>query len=490
MKRFIPFVLIMLYNPASGSDFTMPPGFPKLYNQAFSLDTDGARSGIAALPAGGAFRIYLENYIEFIEILNTGSENAFNRSASNEAARLVAIENLDSGSPYNRFLRSEILIQWAVLKLKFGKGTKGAYNLIQAYKLASANQKDFPSFIPNYKSLGNIHVLIGSIPENYKWALKLIGVKGNINLGFSELEKAAKDNVWGNEALYCSLFLKAFTARFSESDNNTLLGYINARSDDLNARFLGASISLRTQRAAQCRKILNDLPHSVSFLKCPIFDLHKGDTYLTTGDYDRAITAYLNYQRGNKGQTYLKETHLKLYYAYRFAGNSERSFHHFKMIPQSGNTYSDLDKNAAKVHQLISKEIPGKELLQARIALEGGDYHQASKYLKQVQPPSLNSEWLCEYHFLSGICNHKQGQLKEAESHLKKAISISSIADWGSGIANASLHLGYVYQSGRQPDRAKICFEKALSCKTHDLKNTVDIKARAALEQLKSSTSS
>ncbi len=480
----------MLSNPAFGSDFTMPPGFSELYNQVFSLEIARARSGIATLPASGPFRIYLENYVEFIEILNSSSENEFNSASSNEAVRLAAIENLSPGSPYNRFLRAEILTQWAVLKLKFGKGTKGAYSLIQAYKLISANQKEFPAFVPHYKSLGNIHVLIGSVPENYKWALKLLGVKGNIYDGFSELEKATRDEIWGNEALYCSLFLKAFTARFDERDNQALINYVNARPDDLNARFLGASISLRTQRAAQCLKILNGIPSGNKFLKCPVFHLHKGDAYLAAGNYDLAASAYQNYLRSTRGEIYVKDTHLKLYYAYRLSGNSEKSFYHFKMIPQSGNAGSDLDKNAAKVHQLISKEIPGKELLQARIALEGGHYQEASKYLKQLQPPSSGSEWLSEYHFLTGVCNHKYGQLAEAESHLMKALMISSKADWDSASANASLHLGYVYQSGKQPARARAYFEKALSCKAHELKNTVDIKARAALEELKSNTSS
>lgn len=489
-KRFIPFILFIIYNPACGNDFTMPAAFPALHNQIFSLETAHAKSRIAALPPNGPFRIYLENYLEFIEILNSNSESDLNLASSHEASRLNALENLDPSSPYNRFLRSEILIQWAILKLKSGKETKGVYNLIQASRLLSANQKEFPDFIPHYKSLGIIHVIMGSVPENYKWALKLLGVKGNIRQGFSELEKAAKDEVWGNEALYCSLFLKAFTARFDEKDNRVLLNYVNSRPGDLNARFLGVSISLRTRQAEQGLKILNGLPSGNAFLKCPVFDLHRGDTYLMTGDYNRAGTAYRNYLLGTKGKTYLKDTHLKLYYAYQFSENSEKSAYHLKMIPQSGNSNSDLDKNAVKIHQLISRNQPQKELLQARIAAEGGYYQETLKYLKQVNAASLNNEWLSEYYFLTGICHHKYGRLSEAEAHFKKAITISSKTDWVSGSANATLHLGYVYQSAKQETQARAYFEKALTYKAHELKNTVDIKARAALAGLNLNTSS
>lgn len=486
MKRFIPFILIVLSYPVFAGDFSIPAGFPQLYNRVFSLEIEEARPGIDALK--GPFRVYMENYVEFIEILNSNSESDFIRASSHEAARLAALENLDPGSPYNRFLRSEILIQWAILKLKFGKETKGAYNLIQASRLLSVNQKEFPAFVPHYKSLGSMHVLIGSVPDNYRWALKLLGVRGNVNQGFSELEKATKDEIWGHEALYCSLFLKAFTARFNEEDNQVLINYVNSRPGDLNARFLGASVSLRTQRAAQCLKILDGVPPGNAFLKCPVFYLHKGDTYLMAGEYSRAISAYQGYLGSTKGKTYLKDTHLKLYYAYLFSDNREKSSYHFKMIPQSGNTHSEPDKNAGKLYQLISKETPPKELLQARIAAEGGYYPETLKYLKQVKTLALNNEWLSEYHFLAGIYNHKRGQLAEAESHFQKAISTGSRTDWNSGSANASLHLGYVYQSGKQDARARIYFEKALSYKAHELKNTVDMKARAALDELKTNT--
>ncbi|MCY1366799.1 hypothetical protein D9M69_537050 [compost metagenome] len=193
--------------------------------------------------------------------------------------------------------------------------------------------------------------------------------------------------------------------------------------------------------------------------------------------------------RSTKGKTYIKETHLKLYYAYHFSDNREKSLYHLEMIRKSGNTNADPDKNAEKIYQLISREIPQKELLQARMAAEGGYYQETLMYLNQVQPHLLNNEWLSEYHFLKGISSHRLGRLSDAEAHLKNAIDISSKTDWNSGKANASLHLGYVYQSTKQITRARAYFEKALSYKTHELKNTVDIKARAALAQLKANTS-
>lgn len=90
MRRCILFILVILSYPAYAGDFSIPAGFPQLYNRVFSLEIAEARPGMGALK--GPFRVYLEN--------------------------------LDPRCPYNRFLRSEILIQWAILKLKFGQRNK------------------------------------------------------------------------------------------------------------------------------------------------------------------------------------------------------------------------------------------------------------------------------------------------------------------------------------------------------------------------------
>jgi tetratricopeptide (TPR) repeat protein len=485
MKNYIYLVFILLNTSVFAADFDVPQGFAKAYDEAFRLETKSAKISAASLPENNPFRIYLDNYIEFTELFNADSEAFFNQVSGNESKRLKRIENLESNSPYDKFLQAEILLQWAILKLKFGREAKGAYTVIQAAKLLNVNQKEYPEFLPTYKSLGSLHVIIGSVPDNYKWALKLLGLKGSVNEGFGELAKASKDKIWGNEAQYSSFFLKAFTARFSEQDNTALLRYINSRPTDLNAHFLGASVSLRTQRAEQSLKILNQKPTDGNYQTLTIFDLHYGDSFLAKGDYLKATNSYNRFLKNTKGKAYLKDTNLKLYFTYLLEGKPELALTHLQKIPVVGNANSDFDKTAQKYHSIIIKSKPDRNLIKAKVLLDGGYFNQGLAVLKATKNTSLGTEWQAEHDYLNGVAHVYGGDSAEAIEHLKRAISAAEKADWGSISANASLYLGYAYQLKKQTTQAKTYFEKALTYKNHEQKNTVDTKARAALSEIK-----
>lgn len=485
MKNYIFLLFILLTTSVFATDFDVPQGFAKAYDEAFRLETKSAKISVASLPENSPFRIYLDNYIEFTELFNADSEALFNQVSGNESKRLKRIESLDSNSPYDKFLQAEILLQWAILKLKFGREAKGAYTVIQAAKLLNANQKEYPDFLPTYKSLGSLHVIIGSVPDNYKWALKLLGLKGSVNEGFNELAKAGKDKIWGNEALYSSFFLKAFTARFSEQDNVALLRYLNSRPTDLNAHFLGASVSLRTQRAEQSLKILNQKPAGSNYLTLSIFDLHYGDSFLAKGDYQKASAFYNRFLKTTKGKAYLKDTNLKLYFAYLLEGKSETALVHLQKIPAVGNTNSDFDKTAQKYYTIIVKSKPDKNLIKAKVLLDGGYFNQGLAVLKASKNTSSGTEWQAEHDYLNGVAHVYEGDSAQAIEHLNKAIVAADKAGWISISANASLYLGYAYQLKKQNNQAKTYFEKALTYKNHEQKNSVDTKARAALSEIK-----
>jgi hypothetical protein len=61
--------------------------------------------------------------------------------------------------------------------------------------LLENNVKKFPNFIPQQKSLGLIHIMVGSIPQNFLWVAKLLGLKGSVKNGLQELKNVSKMNL-------------------------------------------------------------------------------------------------------------------------------------------------------------------------------------------------------------------------------------------------------------------------------------------------------
>lgn len=470
---------------ALANDFELTPNVQKAYSEVFQLKLNDCKATLAKEKKDSPFRAYLEDYIAFVEIFNSDDEAYFTRIADNEDKRLDLIEDLDASSPYNRFLRAEIKLHWALLKIRFGHEMKAAYNIIQAAKLLEENQKLFPNFLPNYKSLGSLHIIIGSVPDNFRWALKILGLKGNVNQGLAELEKATKDKIWGAEAAYCSLYIQSFVLKFDDKDNLSLLKFVESQPDNLNAYFIAMAISLRTNRAEQANKFLKKYPSGNEYLYCPIIEIYRGDIALMKGQYQQANIFYGNYIKNFKGESFLKDAYLKLFFSNYLAGDDKKAIVYLTKTKVVGNSISETDKSAEKFsdNYLKTKILPNKALLQVRLALDGGYSVQALEAIEKVDLKQLSLKEQTEYYFLGGKAFHRTGQAEKAISFYEKSIVLNDKQNWHFG-ASSSLQIGYIFQAKGQKQQAKSYFEKAISYKNHEYKNTIDSKARAAITEM------
>lgn len=62
-------------------------------------------------------------------------------------------------------------------KIKFGDNLSAVFEVKKAYTLLLDNQKKYPDFKPNVKSLGLLHTIFGAVPDKYKFGAKLLGLK-------------------------------------------------------------------------------------------------------------------------------------------------------------------------------------------------------------------------------------------------------------------------------------------------------------------------
>lgn len=118
---------------------------------------------------------------------------------------------MSDDSPYKNFLIAESKLHWAFLKLKFGNEVSGAWDLRSAYNLLTENLKKYPNFKPQLKSLGLLHVLIGSVPSSYKWITNVVGMNGTVAQGLNEISQCAKDpNEFSFEAQLYEFLIKIY----------------------------------------------------------------------------------------------------------------------------------------------------------------------------------------------------------------------------------------------------------------------------------------
>ncbi|RYF57953.1 MAG: tetratricopeptide repeat protein, partial [Cytophagaceae bacterium] len=375
-------------------------------------------------------------------------------------------------------------LHWAFVKLKFGKEAAASWDVIKAYKLLAENQRLFPDFLPTYKSLGVLRVMIGSVPDSYAWVPRLLGLRGSVRDGLADLQRAQRDSVFGTEARLAELLIRAYVLRFTENDEANLNRFVAESPDNLLVRFFAASTAMKNAHSEQALRWLTTRPSGPAYVALPVIENLLGDIYLQKGDYTAALLHYEQFLTIYRGQNLLKDSHYKRFLCYWLAGDDTRARAELPRVLATGRTTVEADKAAQKVAGTYLKSFPTQRqrvLMQARLSSDGGFLGQAIAVLKPYSEATFQTATdRAEYQYRMGRIYQKQGNVPAAIGAFERSIVLSDPDQLSFG-ATSALQMGYLYQQQRNVPRAKQAFEKALSYKQHEYKNSVDNKARAAL---------
>lgn len=464
------------------------PTLQQAYSEVFKLKVTSAKTLLQKEKNTGppkAFAVYVEDYIDMVALLVSDEKRLFEQLAPNEDTRLELLDDLPDNSPYQRLYQAEIRLHWAFIKLKFGKEVSACWDIIKAYRLLEENAKKYPDFISTYKSLGMLHVLIGSAPQNYQWVTKLLGLRGNIPQGMREIKTVIqKDTLFGSEARLVELLLQAYILTYADPQNAVLLTFVNGEEDNLLLHFFGTTVSMKDGRGEQALKLLNRRPIGRDYLAFPFLDYLKGEILLQKGQYDEARTQFKRFLAQYKGQNYLKDTHMKLFLSHWLDGEENLATPYLERVSVIGTSYVEADKFAEKFAKSFrKKEVSGqqKALMKARLAFDGGYLPEAALALKPYSESFFTTQYdKAEFHYRWGRILQRQNQADSSIAHYERAIALSQAQSLYFG-ATSALQLGYMYQAKGNKTKAVYHFKQALTYPKHEYKNSVDNKARAAL---------
>jgi tetratricopeptide (TPR) repeat protein len=471
----------------------IPPNLARAYEEATKLRISVARQYVAkeknnkALTAS-AFGVYVENYADMVTLLVSDDSQLFAQLGSRQDQRLELLNELPDTSPYQRFLKAEIRLHWAFVKMKFGKEAGASWDIIKAYKLLDENARLFPDFVSNYKSLGLLHVLIGSAPQNYQWVAKLLGLRGNIQQGLREVNLVIqKDSLFKTEAQLIDILLHAYVLKYTEKQNNILKQLLENESDNLLLHFFGVTVSMKDGRGQQALDFLEKRPVSPTYLAFPFLEYLKGEILLQKGEY-AAAEAQLNRFLGQyKGQNFVKDTYWKLFLCRWLTNDDAAARLYIQKVLATGQTVVESDKAAQQFAQNFGAgrvNIAQKTLLKARLAFDGGYLESALQTLKPLSESQFATPRdRAEFNYRLGRVHQRRGELEAAIPRFERAIALSVPEHFYFG-ATSALQMGYICQIKNQKSKAVTYFEQALSYPKHEYKNSTDNKARAALTEM------
>ncbi len=426
------------------------------------------------------------SYIDFLKAFISEEKKDYESFSNSIDDRSKKLEDADS--PFSMYARAELMVQEAMLKVKFREFVSAAWEIRRAYKMIEKNSDRFPSFPLNKKLMGFMHVMIGVVPKNYQWLNKLAGMEGTIAQGEEELTGLSK-GVEGNEYKVYKEEILFYLAsiRFSyskdEKRTNDLAEMIRPFcSQSQLMRYCYSNLMMRSGRNEEAVEVLTDTTAAGSFYPFYFLRYKTGLARLRKLDFS-AEADFQQYVSRFHGLNYLRSSCQQIAWIYLLRGDQKKYHEWIAQCLNKGTDLVDEDKDATT--EATSGEMPNLLLLRARLLFDGGYYKQslaeiAGKPLDNF--PRFRDQLEVTYRFARIL--QKMKQTDQSIEYYKQTLKNGALSKYYFA-ANAALILGNIYEEKRDFEKAKSYYQQCLALRDHEYQNSLDQKAQAGLERIK-----
>lgn len=462
----------------------------KAYKEIISLKLGVGQTFINAerkTNPSNAIPILLDNYTDFLRVLTMETKEEYERFKLLKSKRIELLQKEDKNSPYFLYCQAEINLQSCIQRFKFQEYVNGAYELQKAYKQLEENQKKYPDFLPNQKSFGLLYALIGLVPDQYKWALSTIGLKGNVQEGIIMLEKlktklpTSPYAFFMEETVFFLSFIQMGVENKSRLYEEVLKNTSAISTTNLLNVYVRSLVALRTGHTDEAISLLTNKPKSPLYTPFYQLDYLTGLAKLNRFDSD-AIQYFESYLKNYKGCFNVKDTYLKMGWFYLLKGNIERYKSYITLCKLRGDAIAEKDKEALNEAQLVS--VPDLYLLKARLCFDGGYYDKALNTLKdKTQNDFKNPREHIEFVYRLGRIHQALTNIEHAVKHYTSTISQGMDKPYYFA-ANASLQLGYIFENRKEYEKARYYYSLCSKMKNQEYKQGIDAKAKAGLKRI------
>lgn len=382
----------------------------------------------------------------------------------------------------------DFYLKWAIMEMKGSNFFAGANEIRKANHYLNRNSDQFPSFVLNLKSLGMLHALVGTLPSKYAWIAKMVGLKGTLTQGRSELQKALTWTKEHNHPLRyeTQVLLSYYYSLLAHNPKKALqtierIGISPATSTLLT--FFQVNIAREAGETDKVIKLLRQRPNSSDYFPMPIFHYQLGSAYLTRGDV-RAQGEFEEYLRSFNANNLRRNTRLKLAWHSWLHDQDEAKYRKLlaKVLSEPESPLEDDEMATRYAERMITPHIG---LLKARLFFDGAYYLSSLLALESVYPDVIkNRELALEYYYRLARTYEKMGRHKEAKTQYLLALEAPNPNnDYFS--CSAAVLLGQKYEKEQNTTLAKEYYRKALQMSPNDYKQGLHQKARAGLQRLR-----
>lgn len=490
-------MFFVAFNYCQAADFNMTKEYNIAYLEVLRLRFESASRLINTEkqrdPSNLSY-VYLQSYIDFLKVLISEEKSEHDNFISKKQSRIKLLMNVSQNSPWYLYSLAQINLQSSIISVKSGDYVKAAIDIKKAYHQFDSNSRIFPDFKPNMAGLGLLHVLIGSIPDSFKWIPGIFNMKGDVNQGLMELHDILTENNGDdkfpflfNECLFITSFV-TYNLSGNESNILMLLDVVNdervQRELSKNPLLIYAIASFYSHQGLNDKALmlLANRPSDNSFYNFYYLDYLTGIAKLNKLDKD-ARTDFLKYIVHFKGRNFIKAAYQRIAWSYLIENNINEYNKYISRVKLFGTEEMEADREAMLESQRTT--IPDPDLLKARLLFDGGYYTKASKMLIDIEKDKFSIQELVEYTYRNARIQHKSGNLAKAKSlyhdTYKKGHNLPNYF-----AANAMLNLGKIYEKEGNNQQAMVCYRICMQLDFKEYRSSIQQKAKAGLNRLSS----
>jgi hypothetical protein len=482
------FFILTLENSAQ---FIVSPNCDSAYEDILSLRFEAANQFLTTeknANPGNQYVAYLENYEDFLSVFISEDEGLYELYLDKKNGRIDLLKEIGDKSPYKKYLLGNVFMQSAFIEIKFADYLAAALDFNRAYRLIEDNIKEFPGFLPNQISMGVLSIMVGLVPENYRWFLNLLSMEGSVQEGRNSLLKAYETSLSDPKYAYLrkeTLFYLGFVDLninpHQENNEQLLLAVQQTSNPGLLLTYLEINMLMKTGQNDAALLHFQNLGNLSAYFPFYYLNYLQGECCLRKLDFGTANIFYKKFGKEFKGKNYLKDAKRKQAWVALLQGDTANYFILIKEVPKTGNLDVDIDKEAEKESE--SGGIPEINLLKARLLFDGGYYAEAKNILLKTKKESLTLPQQVELTYRIARIGQECGNLNEAKLYYEQTILKGKNLDkYYAG--NSALKLGEIYEQEGNLEKAEEYYSTCLKMTFEEYEASIHSKAKAGLERV------
>ena len=471
--------------------FELTPTLRSYYDAILQVDWDKADS-LASVskeqdPANALVYLF-DNYSIVTQLLIQDKELSYNKQQYIKDDYLRLVKKGEKDSPYYRYVRAEILLQWSVLSYKYDSRFAAMRDVWSAFRLLEQNIELYPNFISNYRSIGILHAVMGTMPfsDNVKWLIeKTSGMSGTIEEGMSELNKVIAYGDEHPDYLFHEETKGIYAYLQLHLENDPIGAWAMIKTISLPVKnyplagFVCSSIALRTGHPTQSLAYINEISEPL-LDRLPYVYFLRGKAQLYLGKKE-SRNSFRKFLETHKGESYRLAAYQKIAWSYFIEGNGADYKKYIDKCLSAEEIIVGEDKDAhqeAKNTQHINRY-----LLEARILFDAQQFNGALAILKQHPQLAAKPLTTLEYFYRLGRVLQGLNEPDAAIESLTKAY-LAGVEDDMYYACNAALQIGMVYEKMELNAKAIEWFDYCLDMNPDAYRKILHLKAKAGKKRL------